>query len=263
MPPWSAEPTTGLVNLQAVTITAHDLPNGNYIVGQCPSDVGVPDLNRCVTTGRPNYITVIDGNLRSTVHVYRQLHDFDCASAPGACAVGFVDGRPDSDFAPVGFPISFDPERPPRITVSPSDNLREGQSVVVRGVDVGRGAVEVAECAGDRPGCSYHRVQSGADGSFEVSFPVERTFVWGGHGSGSWSCDVEAACVILVSVARDGLGGTAWDNFAAPVVLHFAPVPETVTTTAAPSPTMPTAEQPSTTIVGRDSRRGVSRARGS
>jgi len=238
--PWQAAPTTGLTNLAPVTITAHDLPYGVYIVGQCPVTVQVPDQLHCSINGRPNFITVDDGTLRSTVSVYRwvgQTH-FDCASAPGACAVGFIRSVPTTGFAPVGFPISFDAARPPRISVSTADGLTEGQTIEVRGVDVGQGIVEVDEClVMSWSGCTRTTVASEPDGTFRLSLKVERDFTWGGHGAGSGSCDVDSDCVIVVWVRRTDSSDVTWSNTADPVVLHFAPGPAAPvsTTTTAPS----------------------------
>ena len=245
-PPWQAAPTTGLTNLAPVTITAHDLPYGVYIVGQCPITVPVPDQLHCSINGRPNFITVDGGTLRSTVSVYRwvgQTH-FDCASAPGACAVGFIRSVPATGFAPVGFPISFDTARPPRIFVSPADRLTDGQAIEVRGVDVGQGIVEVDEClVMSWSGCKQTKVASEPDGTFRLALTVERDFTWGGHSAGSGSCDVDSDCVIVVWVRRTDSSDVTWSNAANPVVVHFAPAaPAPVsTTTTAPS------ESPETT----------------
>jgi hypothetical protein len=239
-PPWQASPTTGLTNLAPVTITAHDLPYGLYIVGQCPVTVQVPDQLHCSINGRPNFITVDDGMLRSTAYVYRwvgQTH-FDCASAPGACAVGFIRSVPATGFAPVGFPISFDTTRPPRITVSPADHLTDGQAIEVRGVDVGQGIVEVDECLTlSWSGCEHAAVRSQPDGTFRLSLTVERDFTWGGHGPGSGSCDVDSDCVIVVWVRQTDSSDVTWSNTADPVVVHFAP--------GAPSPVSTTTTSPS------------------
>jgi hypothetical protein len=239
-PRWSAEPTTGLVNLQAVTITARDLPNGSFVVGQCPADVVAPDLNHCVTNGTPSFVTVTDGTLSSTVHVYRQVHNLDCASAPGACVVGFMSGDPKTDFAPVAFPISFDPARPPLITVSPTDGLTDGQTIQVRGIDVGAGTVRVAQCLRESIGCVTHETVSAADGSFSVSFPVARDIpISGRYPTGTGHCGVDAECEIVASVFAARSNAWAWSNWATPIALRFAPVPETSTTVGATSTTEP------------------------
>jgi len=239
-PPWSAEPTTGLVNLEAVTIAANGLPNGNYIVGQCPADIAVPDINHCTANGTPSNVTVTDGTLSSTVHVYRELHNFDCASAPGACVVGFMNGLPKANFTPVAFPISFDPARPPRITVSPADGLTSGQTIEVRGVDVGAGTVRVGQCLQGSIGCVQHETIGAPDGSFSLSFPLVRDVqMYGRYPTGTGHCGIDYECEIVVSVYASDSGPWTWSNWETPVPLHFAPVPGTSTTVDVPSTTAP------------------------
>jgi hypothetical protein len=156
---------------------------------------------------------------------------FDCASAPGACAVGFMDNDPHSDFAPVGFPISFDPARPPSITVSPTAGLVAGQTIRVHGENLGEGRVEVDECLTlTWAACSFHEVTSAPDGSLDVSFPAQRDFTWGGHVSGSGSCDVDSACIIVVWVRSPTPDDdVTWSNWATPIVIHFATPPPSTT----------------------------------
>jgi hypothetical protein len=138
-----------------------------------------------------------------------------------------------SDFSPVGFPITFDAARPPRVTVSPVDGLTDGQTVEVRGFDLGEADAYVGQCMTlSWASCEQVRVRTEPDGTFRTSLRVRRNYTWGGHGPGSGACDVDGDCILTVAVYDTAFAGTAttWDNFLTPIVLHFAPIPTTSTT---------------------------------
>jgi hypothetical protein len=146
-------------------------------------------------------------------------------------------GSPQSGFAPVGFPITFDTARPPRIIVSPTEGLTDGQTIEIRGVDVGEGVVEVQQCLLlSWSACRHRAVRGEPDGTFRLSLTLERHFTWAGHSSGSGSCSVEADCVIVVWVKGSDSRDVAWDNADAPIVLHFAPLPPSASSTTTSSP---------------------------
>jgi hypothetical protein len=107
-PAWEASQTTGLGNLDPVTIHATGMPQGGYAVGQCPPGAGPPDFDGCQLTGDPSVAYPVNGEFTSTVRVERWMLDgtVDCGRAPGTCVVGFMNISKDSGFTPVGFPIS-------------------------------------------------------------------------------------------------------------------------------------------------------------
>jgi hypothetical protein len=226
--PWHISATSGLTNLAPVTFNATGIPPGNYAVGQCPAGQ-TPSLTTCAANGRPNFVTVTDGTLSSTVHVFWWLSNgrVDCGSAPGACVVGVANQNPRSGFAPVSFPISFDLARRPKITVTPDNSLSDGQSVVVSGADVGEGTVQIEECLVPQwASCTYLEARSQPDGTFRTTMTVHRQLQWGGHGAGSGTCGVDGDCAVEVWVTPKGLDSyRIWINPDQPVGLRFAPAP--------------------------------------
>jgi hypothetical protein len=239
-PAWEVSRTSGLASLDPVTIHATGMPQAGYAVGQCPPGAGPPDFRGCQLTGDPSVAYPVNGEFTSTVLVERWMLDgtVDCGRAPGTCVVGFMNLNPGAHFAPVAFPISFDPARRPQITVTPDDALADGQSVVVSGVGVGEGTVEIEECLLPAwASCTSLEAQSRADGTFSTSMIVHRTLTWGGHGAGSGTCGVGGTCVVHVWITPKGWNSLLWLNPDQPVVLNFAPVPTTTSTTT--STTLP------------------------
>ena len=245
-PAWEVSRTSGLANLDPVTIHATGMPQAGYAVGQCPPGASPPDFKGCQLTGDPSVAYPVNGEFTSTVRVERWMLDgtVDCGRAPGTCVVGFMNTNSGSGFAPVSFPISFDPTRRPQITVTPDDALADGQSVVVSGVGVGEGAVQIEQCLLPAwASCTSLAVQSRADGTFSTPMTVRRTLTWGGHGAGSGTCGVGGTCVVHVWITPKGWNSLLWLNPDQPVVLNFAPVPATTTsttTTIAPTTTSTT-----------------------
>ena len=236
--PWQVSPTTGLVNLAPVTMTATGLAPGTYYAGQCPAGEA-PSLDSCVLN---QVVTVTgDGALSGTVHVFWWLRGgrIDCGRAPGACAVGVMNARTAVTVA--SFPISFDTTRPPVITVTPHDSLRDGQSVSVHGVDIGEGTVQIEECLLPLWGCTYAHLSSGPDGTFTTAITVSRSIEWYGRaGPESGVCGVDGDCVIEVYIVPKGFDSKQiWINPDQPVALEFAPVPSTSPTTATTLPPGP------------------------
>jgi len=219
--PWRAGPTTGLTNLAPVTITATGIPSASYYVGQCPAGQ-TPSLNACVLN---HVVTVSDGTLFSTVHVFWWLENgqIDCGSAAGACVVGVVDARSAAIVA--SFALSFDPARRPQITVTPDQSLIDGQSIVVHGVDVGEGTLQVEECLVPQwASCRGVEANSEPDGSFSTAMTVSRLLQWDGHGPGSGTCGIDGDCVLEVWITPKDLDSyRIWLNPTQPVALHFAP----------------------------------------
>jgi hypothetical protein len=219
--PWRVSPTIGLTNLAPVTITATGIPSASYYVGQCPAGQ-TPGLNECVLN---NVVTVSDGTMSSTVHVFWWLDNgqIDCGIAPGACVVGVMNARTTAITA--SFAISFDPARRPQITVTPDQSLTDGQSVVVHGVDVGEGNVQVEECLLPQwASCTGVETKSQPDGTFATAMTVYRRLQWDGHGPGSGTCGIDGDCVLEVWITPKDLDSyRIWINPNQPVTLHFAP----------------------------------------
>jgi hypothetical protein len=227
--PWQVSATSGLTNLAPVIITATGIPSETYYVGQCPAGV-TPSLDACVLH---DVVTVTDGTLTSTVRVFwwMQGGNVDCGSAPGICVVGVMQARGAVTVA--SFPISFDPARRPTITVTPGESLTDGQTVVVRGVNIGEGSVVVEECVSDSPACIVVQASSGADGTFTAELTVNRLIEWFGRGGPTSSvCGVEGDCVVEVWLTPKGLDSKQiLINPGRPVPLRFAPAPLPTTTT--------------------------------
>jgi hypothetical protein len=214
-----------------VTITATGIAPDNYYVGQCPAGEA-PSFDHCVMY---HGITVTDGTLTSTLHAFWWLNggDIDCGSAPGACIVGAMNGRTGAIVA--SFPISFDPARRPTITVTPKDSLKDRQTVVVRGVNIGEGRVQVGECLlPGQPACTLTKLASRPDGSFTATITVSRVIDWFGRGGPvSSTCGIDGDCVVEVFVTPNDLDSLPiWINRDHPVALHFAPGPPPPTSTS-------------------------------
>jgi hypothetical protein len=179
-------------------------------------------------------VTVSNGTLSSTVHAFWWLEDgrIDCGRAPGTCVVGVTDARTGATV--VSFPIAFDPARHPSITVTPDAALMENQSVVVHGVDLGEGTMQIRECVVPLwASCTGVDVQTQPDGTFTIPITVDRRLQWLAHGSyaESATCGVDGDCVIEAWMTPTDLGTYRISiNPDQPVTLDF--VPATPSTTA-------------------------------
>ena len=227
--PWQVSETSGLTNLAPVTITATGIPSDTYYIGQCPAGQA-PSFDVCVQN---DAVVVTNGTLTSTVHAFWWLNDVDCGSAPGTCVVGAMNASESAVVA--SFPISFDPARRPTITVTPNDPVTDGQTVVVRGFDVGAGTVQVGECLrSGRPACTFVKVTSRPNGTFSASMTVSRRIDWWGRGGPvSSTCGMDDDCVIEVWLWPEGFDSKGiWINPDRPVALQFAPEPPPSSTTS-------------------------------
>jgi hypothetical protein len=220
--PWHVSATTGLTNLAPVTISAIGIASGSYDVGQCPTGQA-PNLNTCVLD---NVVTVSDGTMNSTVHVFWWLQNgrIDCGSAPGTCVVGVANAVTGATV--VNFPIAFDPSRHPTITVTPATSLVDGQSVVVHGVYLGEGTMQIEQCLlPEWASCTGVDVPTQPDGTFTISITVHRQLQWLAHGSyaESSTCDVDGTCVIEAWMTPADLSSYGISiNPNQPVALNFA-----------------------------------------
>ena len=224
--------TSGLTNLAPVTMSATGLPSDTYYVGQCPAGV-TPSITACVSS---HVITVTDGTLASTVRVLWWLpHDVDCGAADGACVVGVFSPRTGVTMA--SYPISFDATRRPTITVTPTDALTDGQSVTVRGANIGEGRVQIEECVPPRSSaCVSVELAVGPSGAFTTPMTVRRVIDWYSRSGPATSvCGIDGDCAIDVTFLPNGFESQRmWITAHRSVVLHFAPVPPAATTNAVP-----------------------------
>jgi hypothetical protein len=232
--PWTVGPTTGLRNFDTVLFSGTGLPAGAYQVGQCPaSDARAGNFNGChyheVTVGG-------DGRFASSLTVEWRLGGRDCGAAPNVCLVGVRNANPRSSWKPVAWDITFDAAHRPRMEVSPNAGLVEGQTVEVRGYDIGPAAISFYEMCGSGPLCGAAvETSTAADGSFRAALTVHYSFRYIAHAMdiGPGVCDGETCAISMTATySRPAEVGSRWD---AEVSLGFAAVPPTT----APAPMLP------------------------
>ena len=237
-------PASGLLNDQVVTVTGSGFPAGAQVaVTQCVKVTGgtAQDCN----LGRVGYATA-DGSGAFSVGytVQRILYvrgtTTDCAVA-GACVIG-AGVPPDGAQGAASADIQFDPSAPlpppPSITVTPSTNLLDGQTVTVEGSDFPSGSfVVLVECvdaaSGGQSNCDLsNQMGTGADasGSFSVTMRLSRLIST--PAQGTTDCAQPSTCIIGAGVPPDGSQGSA----KAPIQFDpNAPLPPPPSITVAPS----------------------------
>jgi hypothetical protein len=221
-----------------VTITATGLANGTYNVGQCPATVTTTgDLLDCTLDA---VVDVRDGNLTAAVRAWWWMDSgrVDCGAVPGTCIAGLRSADPRSSFAPVTFDLAFDPAKRPTLEVTPLSALVDGQTIEVRGINVGAGTVSIVECLVDQwDSCQAHEATAGADGNFRTTFAIDRVLHWWSHGSIEFAeeCGVESECFITAWITPNGVEPNAENRLQIEpnrlVMIAFAPAPPTTTTT--------------------------------
>lgn len=215
----TVDPTTDLVDGQDVQVTVSGTLQGNepMFIRQCVA--GATDAGQCdrtvlgvAETGHGN-----GGPLSTTVVVYREIDieagTIDCAV--DACVLTlspYTD--PSNLFAEVS--IAFDPAVPaaprPTATVTPNDDLMEGEIVVVEGA--GFEPFErlwIAQCGPDNTRHCQGRGSDTAelDGTFRVELPLRR--VIRDHGLTQVDCGVDACSLVIERRGRT----------LAPIALNF------------------------------------------
>ena len=178
-------PDTDLLNFDTVTVAGTGFTAGaGAQVIECRSDATSSD--DCVQSIGGYAPIDAAGGFSLQLTVRRVLHlpggDFDCASAPGACSL--VTSSFGAVPIVVAHPISFDDSvplpPPPSISVTPSTDLVQGQSVTVTGAGFAPNAfVVLTECLdGDDPFgyCAFGGpgVSTDATGGFSTAFTVRR-----------------------------------------------------------------------------------------
>lgn len=236
-PSLSARPATGLVDDQPVRVVGDRYVPGDASIEQCPA--GFTDhAQQCQYLGLP-YIGGT-GRLREQVRVRAQIEaeagTVDCRSAD--CVLAVIGWGAGETIATT--PVAFDPDAPLKppaeLTVTPSTDLVDGQTVVVEGAHFTPGepgmVVECPVTARDVNDCAWIPHQyayAGAAGTFRFSFAVAAEIL---VDQDEWVDCRQAACMI-----QAGFGGGETRNSAS-VPISFA---------ADTAPATPTAVTPAFT----------------
>ena len=232
--PWTVGRLTGLGNGDTVTIEGTGIPNGVYLVGQCPAYVvQTRDITPC---SRQSH-TVVDGHLEATVTVGWWIANTDCGLAPGSCLVGALNMTTSE---PISWDLAFDPARRPRIEVLPSTGLVDDQVVEVRGYNLGPGGGTLEECT-EPMNCASQVSVSWPDGSFSVPFTVSAVMMQYHHApaggievvcGGGCSIELAASDLVLEVVLQFASSSSPTTSSTVPVT-STAPSSTTSSTSAA------------------------------
>lgn len=209
-PTLTVEPSTDLVDGQRLHVTGRGYGGvGLRPLVQCPSDaVTWLDCD-------PYFVSasVENGNLDGEFRVRAILElpgrTVDCRQ-PDACVLG-VSADLDEQPLLTRAPLPFDPDGslapPPTLSVTPSEKLRDGQTVTVTGTGFvrfpGMVSIEVAQCVAGFQGwedCDHSTsrfVDSDGDGGFSASRPVySLIYLSGGR---TIDCRVVGRCVLAAT----------------------------------------------------------------
>jgi hypothetical protein len=202
-PTITADPSTGLLDGQSISVTGSGLTKGHDFLAECvtgatdPLDSCDPESAAGVKVGRSGAFSlsftavrmVEDGEIGSTV---------DCATAD-ACILALFD----EDFTLLAdTPISFADVTivPPTVAAVPSTGLLNGEKIAVSGANWTPGAqIALAECpTAPDSGCGFttsgrHPLIVGSDGTFTAPFKAIR-FIEGGESP--VDCAQASACVL-------------------------------------------------------------------
>jgi protocatechuate 3,4-dioxygenase beta subunit len=140
--------------------------------------------------------------------------EIDCAQPSAACAIGasdFFASSPGAAFAP----LTFTPQPPRTLTVTPAAGLADGDVVAVHGTGfVPAGTVTVCQGIGTVCRAPAEMVQADAAGEFSVDYTVQRLV----EVSGSTRIDCAAPTASCSMLSFPGTGAAA-------IPLAFAPQP--------------------------------------
>lgn len=201
--PVAAEPATGLVDGQFVTVSGSGFPPDQSVgVVMCTREAGRDHGARgaeACNLGRPVTIqSDANGVATTEFQVQRILvldgQEVDCASEPGRCLIGM--GLVSDYDQSGGVLVDFDPSvplpDPPTVSLDRTEGLADGQQVGVR-IERLRpnGVVGVEQCAD--VGCTpIAAMNADADGTFDGDVTVYRRFgVWADQPT-NVDCAVEA-----------------------------------------------------------------------
>src|SRR4051794_23283329 len=183
-PTLTATPSSGLVNLQHVTVTGAGF-SPNVPVGWAECKSGSTGQAGCDINNVGFATTDATGAFSASYTVRRILHTangpVDCATAPETCTIGAAKSSDSNEKA--GAPLTFDPTvplpPPPTLLAGPTTDLVEGQSVALFGGGfVPSGQVLVAECLtpSSMQNCVLvGNVAADAKGSFITTVQVHRS----------------------------------------------------------------------------------------
>lgn len=227
-PTVTVEPSTGLVDLDRVTVSVGGLTPGRVsAVGQCPG--AAVSLEECAVGDEAFDVTDPTGARAASVVVATLLltptGEVDCR-VPGACVVGVVDDAfGDVPALVARASLTFDadasPAPPPAVTVTPDDGLVDGQTVTVTGTGLRRSSYAfVSQCAGpvDAPMCGDDvdgYVDVAPDGTFTTDHVV--SVLLAGADGAVVDCREPGRCHLRVTT------GGSWVGAAATAPLAFDP----------------------------------------
>lgn len=214
--PLTAEPNTGLVDGQEVTVSGSGFQPGESVgLVQCAKQAGgdTPETRGGVDgcyIGNYTNITADDGGVATgTYKVHRQLTTpltgtIDCAAEAERCmvAMGALSDYDRSGVHPISFDPNVEPLVLPTITVTPTDGLSDGAVVHVVAEGLTPGDQLYAEvCSSDPVACTQASVPDDShDGADDGADDDPDATTAGGDGGGE-SFDVG---MMGLDVDRDG-----------------------------------------------------------
>lgn len=212
--PVTAEPSTGLLDGQAVRVTGSGFPPGESVgVVMCAREAGrehgargaeACDIGRYASgSAGPDGVAVV------TFHVQRTLlldgEEIDCASEPGRCIIGM--GLISDYDRSGGFAVEFDPSAPlapaPTVELGRTAGIVDGETVPVRATGLHPGSVLFAQlCETARVRCTgIGELEVRDDGTVDDAIRLWRVFgAWvepGAEGSSNVDCAAVACHVML------------------------------------------------------------------
>ena len=239
-------PDTNLVHHQSVTVAGAGFTPGGF-ANAIECKTGATTQADCNTQGTGIAPVAADGTFSGPFTVRRILNlpagDFDCATAPGACSI--VTTAFSQTPVVVSTAISFDPNvpppPPPTITVVPSTDLVDRQSLTVSGTNFAPDAfVNLNECpttSTSDPYCSPFGLggfaQTDSTGSFTTTVTARRGIRTFNSSEPVVDCASSSELCSLFAASEDG--------DVAHAVLDFdpnAPIP-TTTVTVTPDRDLP------------------------
>lgn len=244
VPTVTVSPHRGLVDHQLVVVRGKGfMPSGSASVAQCVATPAPGAFESCDYSTQRYTKVADDGTftlrnfaVQRILPIYTRTgpSTFDCAGAPGACAIKVQGGQ--FGGAPVSVRVGFDPAVPPVVATfvaTPRDGLVDHQLVTVAGEGFTPGvSVSVLECvaqAAPYPACDYRgsrSVTAGFHGQFAVTFAMQRTIAafTGPNGAASVDCASRVgACVLRAAGSSSQKGPTiplAFDPSAASAIPH-------------------------------------------
>ena len=211
-PTLSVTPSTNLLDRQTVTVTGSGYPADTSVVLLECLDPPTADPFNCGYSSVHNVLSDGSGAISTTITVRRivrtQGTSTDCATAGACVLLSGVNEVGDGATAPIQFDGSVPPPPPPTISVTPSTNLLDGDTVHVTGTDFDPNfPVSVAQCpagVGQSPGCGYGPgsfVVTDDAGAFSLDLVVDRIL----YGTATpIDCAVPGACVVSAIDLYDG-----------------------------------------------------------